>query len=534
MKLKLSPNVRLLLALLIIEFLVLFLISPLLQDGLPQGIDTPFHLFSSWFLTKSLEAGTIPDINPYWYGGQPFLKYYPPLAYYSIHFLTQILGDVTLSYKILTVFFFLLTPLTIYILSREFGLDKKSSLLSTFLFTSSYAYISNISIWGRFTTHLALPFFVLTLYFLLRLQRGGIYNAIYGGICLGVLLLLHQLTAYAFLIILAIYLLAEVVKFFTKRDLKPFKNLAIMTGVGVLISSWWLVPFLMRINDIGFQRTIPGGFSFPMSFFWDQIFNLASINTRVYPFYIGYTTVFLASLGAVHLLVKRRPLIVLFAAFIFLISLGTNLKSFYYLPYYNNLDVARFFLYGVILLSILCGFGFAKILQFTRNKILVFIMVALILLPSVNVALQSRYAIKTWQIDESQTQALQWLRDKGEPGRAYGIGLDCWDSYLLPVYTDRSIIDGWSHESAKNWRDIILLDNMESGSELADMEAYYRILKEYDAKYVLLGDHLGNHYFPKLHFMKYEEYVKLLQADRHFKEVTSFGDNIIFQVVLDE
>jgi len=534
MKLKFSPNLGLLLPLLIIEFFALFLIFPLLRDGLPPGIDTPSHLFSSWFLTKSLEAGTIPDINPYWYTGQPFLKYYPPLAYYSVSFLALILGDVTLSYKVLTVFFFLLTPLTIYLTSREFGLDKKGSLLSTFLFTSSYAYISNISVWGRFTTHLALPFFVLSLYFLLRLRRGGIRNAIYGGICLGVLLLLHQLSSYAFLMILAICLLVEAVRFFLNKGLRPLRNLAIMAGVGVLISSWWFVPFLMHINDIGFQRTIPGGYWFTMSFWGYQIFNLASVNTRVYPFYIGYSTVLLASVGAITLIARRKPLLVLLVVAMFLISLGTNLKSFYYLPYYNNLDVARFFLYGVVLLSILCGFGFTKILKFTRNKILVFIMVALILFSSFSVALRSRDAIETWQIDESLTQSLQWLRDKGEPGRVYGIGLEFWDSYLLPVYADRQIIDGWLHESAKNWRDITLLDNMESGFEPIDMEAYYRILKKYNTQYILLGDHLGDRYFPKYHFARYEEYAKLLQASRHFREVAKFENAIIFEVVQDE
>jgi len=534
MKLKLSPNSRLLFSLLIIELFALFLIFPLLRSGLPPGIDTPSHLFSSWFLTKSLEVGTIPDINPYWYSGQPFLKYYPPLAYYGVSFLALILGDVTLTYKILIVFFFLLTPLTIYITSREFGLDKKCSLLSTFLFASSYAYISNISVMGRFTTHLALPFFVLSLYFLLRLRRGKFSSAIYGGIVLGILLLLHQLTAYAFSIIFSIYALGVVVIFFRNKDLTPLRNLGIMALVSFVISAWWLVPMLFHINDIGFQRTIPGAYWFNMKFFWSQVSNIASVNTRVYPFYIGYPTIFLGSIGMVSLIAKRKLLLVILVAVMFLISLGTNLKSFYYLPYYNNLDVARFFLYGVVFLSILCGFGFAKILKFTRNKILVFIMVALILLPSISVALRSRDAIQTWQIDVNLTQAIQWLRDEGEPGRAYGIGLEFWDSYLLPVYADRQIIDGWLHESAKNWRDIILLDNMESGFELTDVEVYYKILKEYDTKYVLLGNHLGNDYFPQYYFAKYREYVTLLNANSHFREVARFGDNIIFRVVLDE
>jgi uncharacterized membrane protein len=534
MKPKLTPNLKLLVSLSIIELFALYLILPLLRGGLPPGIDTPTHLFTSWFLDKSLDAGHIPDINPYWYSGQPFLKYYPPLAYCVVSFLARILGDVTFSYKLITVLFFLLTPLTIYLVSREFGLGRKYSLLSTFIFASSYTYISNIALFGRFTTHLALPFFMLSLYFLLRLRKGGFRNAIYGGLCFGVLLLSHQLTAYSFGMVFGVFVLVEAVKSFRSKYLKPLRNMGAMALVGFVVSSWWLVPFLIHINDIGFQRNIPGGFDTPLHIFWSQLVDSDNINTGSYPLYIGYAPLFLACLGAISLLSKRKPLLVLLVALLFLASLGTSLRTFHCLPFYNNLDVARFFLCGMALLSILCGFGMAKVSEIGSSRVLIFVLTALIVVLSLVPALRARDAFGTWQVDKDLKESFQWLKQEGHPGRVHAVGLETWDSYLLPVYADRQIIDGWLHESTPHWKGMLLLDNMEFEPGPLDIEAYYGILREYDAKYVLLANRLGDHYFLRNYqSSKYEEYATLLNSSEHFEEVATFGETMIFQV-LDE
>jgi hypothetical protein len=162
------------------------------------------------------------------------------------------------------------------------------------------------------------------------------------------------------------------------------------------------------------------------------------------------------------------------------------------------------------------------------------VVTALIVVVSVVPALHSRDAFETCQVDEDLKGSFQWLKQEGQPGRVYAIGLVTWDSYLLPVYADRPIIDGWLHESTKNWRDMILLDNMELEPGPVDIEAYYGILQKYDAKYVLLANKSGGHHCPQNYqFPKYEEYATLLSASEHFKEVATFGETMIFQV-LDE
>lgn len=96
--------------------------------------------------------------------------------------------------------------------------------------------------------------------------------------------------------------------------------------------------------------------------------------------------------------------------------------------------------------------------------------------------------------------------------------------------TDK-IVDGWLHESAPNWRDITQLDDMEWGFRPADMGIYHSVLKKYDGKYVILGNQLGSNYMPEYHFGLYEEYARLLRGSNHFRQVASFGDVIIFEVL---
>jgi hypothetical protein len=148
--------------------------------------------------------------------------------------------------------------------------------------------------------------------------------------------------------------------------------------------------------------------------------------------------------------------------------------------------------------------------------------------------LHARDAFGTWQVDKDLRESFQWLKQEGQPGRVHAVGLETWDSYLLPVYADRQIIDGWLHESTPHWKGMLLLDNMEFEPGPLDIEAYYGILREYDAKYVLLANRLGDHYFlQNYQFSKYEEYATLLNSSEHFEEVATFGETMIFQV-LDE
>ncbi len=182
-----------------------------------------------------------------------------------------------MSYKLITVLFFLLAPLTIYLVCREFGLGRKYSLLSTFIFASSYTYINNMTVFGTSPRILPSLFHVVYILSAQAATEAGFRNAIYGGLCFGVLLLLHQLTAYAFIMVFGVVVFVEAVKSFRSRDLKPLRSMGAMALIGFVISSWWLVPFLIHINDVGFQRNTPGLASTPLMWSsWSQLVDSAA------------------------------------------------------------------------------------------------------------------------------------------------------------------------------------------------------------------------------------------------------------------
>src|SRR4030042_2887127 len=71
------------------------------QDGIPTGIDSTSHLFKILFAYKTISVyGYFPSWCSDWYGGTPFLLFYPPLAY-AITVLTSFpLRDPLLAYQV--------------------------------------------------------------------------------------------------------------------------------------------------------------------------------------------------------------------------------------------------------------------------------------------------------------------------------------------------------------------------------------------------------------------------------------------------
>ncbi|KON26462.1 hypothetical protein AC481_07130, partial [miscellaneous Crenarchaeota group archaeon SMTZ-80] len=104
--------------LLLVFFINLIIISPRFIDGLPLGIDSTSHLCKILFMYKSFyNFGHIPNWNPDWYCGTPFLLLYPPLSYFMVFFLSLITQNPILSYKIIDAFFYLIASFSLYFLA---------------------------------------------------------------------------------------------------------------------------------------------------------------------------------------------------------------------------------------------------------------------------------------------------------------------------------------------------------------------------------------------------------------------------------
>jgi len=480
-----------------IVYVVLFLFSllvfsPMLEVGIPPGVDTPAHLHKIWFLEKYFEEHhKFPTWDNYWYGGFTVFKHYPPISYYA-GFIMSFFIDYIIGYKLLLFLSYIISALILYHLALKIGLEENYSFLSGFFLLASYPIISNFGIWGRFPTAIALPFMLLTLLFLEYYKEFKQKRFIwYAGLCFGLLLLTHHLTAYATAMVIGIYWITHLYY----SDINKFKftrNIIYIVAIGFIISSWYMVPFILDINETGFERDVDGGWFFLKEYFFKDIFNRNTINDYVYPSYIGGSQIFLGLMGVFYLIRKSRENVYIWWSFLAMFGISMGLTNFFfkYIPFHSQIDSARFYVYMAPFLCILASYGVKQIVNFKffqKNETAKYVLIALILIVTSSVAISSMKQLNSWQPTEDLTAAFQWISEKGKDGRIYGVGFGHWESYLFPTYNNREIVNGWYHEGTKHWKIIKELESM-SWFNRINPSRMYEILKQFNGRYVVIYD----------------------------------------------
>ena len=216
---------------------------PRFAPGIPMSVDTTSHLYKILFLQTWWKLGVNPFWSADWYAGSPALLLYPPLGYYITAGLAMLGLDPVLSYKLVDALFYLLAPMTIYFLSREFGFGKGESALGALIFSLLPEVIENYLFFDRFPTVLAIPIFcifVVTFHRALTAQNSK-FNLLLSTLVMSALLLTHHLSA---LIAGIVALLMVLVLSVAEGVLKPLLKLLVV-GAGTLgITAFWLIPFL--------------------------------------------------------------------------------------------------------------------------------------------------------------------------------------------------------------------------------------------------------------------------------------------------
>ena len=170
---------------------------PIFGPGYPAGVDTATFLHLSW-VTKLAASGQLADpfLDPYWYGGFPYLAAYPPLGYGLvgvISFVTTL--DLVNVYEAMLVLAYGGLAVAIYWLATEMGLRRWTAVLVALLTALAYPVLSSLFLWGWFTSVLAMPFGLVSILLLERALRTGRWSlAGWGGGCMAVSILIHHMT----------------------------------------------------------------------------------------------------------------------------------------------------------------------------------------------------------------------------------------------------------------------------------------------------------------------------------------------------
>lgn len=230
-------------------FVLTWLLSPLLVNRITPGWDTTPHFYLFTKMVEFLKMGRISGYDSLWFGGFPMFKFYGPLPYIFMsvpYFLTAGKIELPLAFNLFLFILPFLFLASVWYTARVW-FDKIGGYIAMIFGTfflcavQDKAYMG-VGVESVISTGLFAGFFamIIMIFFLgiieKQRRKPKIAYFIWGALLLAMLILTHAMTLLFTLLLLAV---------FTLLNWKKFWKSALIMGFGALIlSSFWLIPFL--------------------------------------------------------------------------------------------------------------------------------------------------------------------------------------------------------------------------------------------------------------------------------------------------
>ncbi|MBR9704778.1 hypothetical protein GOV12_05175 [Candidatus Pacearchaeota archaeon] len=360
-KIILKDYIKIIISFIILGYIVISLYYGPIVSEKPLGLDSIGHLSR----VKYVQTYPFSQWKTMWYGGMPLLESYSPLFFY----LLSMFSNIFLWNNILLFGSLFLTSFGIFLLVFY----KTKKLFASLISGISYLTVLAISYFYIATGNIPFAFSLFTIPFSLYFFEKTLKNKKNYFIFILFLLLsilLHILTGYIviFLILIRIILLS----IFNKYSFgKFFKLFVIFILPGILLSCFWLIPFLMKSSD---YISGGGGYSPTMN---DIFGNTDFLIWGVSPGQIGIIMyIFIILLLLIYFYYKNKYMrYILFSSVVFLLLTMGILGSHYPV----GVSPVRFILPFSILLSIFIGVSLGSI-KLNKYIKIIFIGVIFILI----------------------------------------------------------------------------------------------------------------------------------------------------------
>ena len=287
----------------------------LLNEAVNQG-----YLYSRW--VDKLTFGF----------GDPLFNFYPPLVYYLALIFYRLGFSLIWSIKLVFIFGFILSTLSIFFLARKF-FSKPVAFLASCLYNYLFYHAVNAYVRGAladFFTMAIIPFLFLTIINLY--QKPNLKNSLFFGLAFSFLILTHQLIAFSTFFFL--FFLFLFYWFLSKKKFLFLKYFLIGFIFGLSLSSFYWLPmffekqFTFLDKGLGDYRD---HFIYPYQFWyspWGFGASIKGIEDGM-SFQIGKVPIFLIGLSfiffVIYLFKVRKKdffLILNFIIFLFLMIFG--------------------------------------------------------------------------------------------------------------------------------------------------------------------------------------------------------------------
>ncbi|MFX1519443.1 MAG: DUF6541 family protein [Promethearchaeota archaeon] len=234
--------------LIIVIIINVLLALPRLYGGIPSGIDSNSHLFKCLYIYEFTKAfGYFPSWSDAWYGGYPISLFYPPLSYHVAVFVMHFGVPPLLAYKLIEIIFYaLVTPLSIYMLTRGLKFKRESGLLAALLFSGIPETLMNLMRMDRYPNIIALPLVCLFLGIFFRMK--GTKYFVLSYILLSSIFLTHHLTALYISLLFPFYILYQKL-----NGVKISKSFLVSLSVlfcAFILAAFWTFPFVLNLNQL--------------------------------------------------------------------------------------------------------------------------------------------------------------------------------------------------------------------------------------------------------------------------------------------
>jgi len=310
-----------------------------------------------------------------WYGGF-YVNTYPPMAHQVLALFSILIGDLELSYQLLTLLLLLLLPVGMYSFSKIFIGENNAKFVPIIaIFLPSI--LTTIYIFGQFTSLFSLVFLLLSTYFFERYTSStGNRLTRYVYFLLTLLSLSISITSHQFTSVFftPIFLITILLKYILDKNIELAKKLIIIALFAYIISLIVLLPYIM----VTLSNALSGQTMKPIPHGSRDIF--ANLRTFVSFFALMYGPLVLwIPLSLVYIVKSRRgDLVVLtaIALLLFVLGLGgtTPLPSILFGKYWELLTYDRFSLWATVMFVPLIAFSVS------RRIVLFNILVVLLLL----------------------------------------------------------------------------------------------------------------------------------------------------------
>jgi uncharacterized membrane protein len=517
-----SSKIRELLFIFSVFLLSLLVLRGFLSPGYPPswGGDAYGHLFKIWKLMK----GYSPWIED-WYGGYPFLRFYPPLSYFVGAFFGRLASSAILGYKLTVLLSVLIGAISVRVLLWELGFSSFPSYLGGITYAFSVYHLRVLAPEGNFPRFVALnvaPFFLLALLYVTR--RNWKFSLL-SGLFLAVVGLTHH-TLFVSFGLLALFMLPYI-RITRRKNTREITINALTAGaVAFAVSGFWVLPFFLERNNAHFlnENSIEYLFKSQSVKLTDFLFHTSS-----WSFYQGIA--FYAGIAGIIFLLMRKyekAERALGAGLLgasltaLLLSLGyygptpflNRLPLLNLIPPYRWLDsLSLVSAIGVgALLEVLWGFIQKNIEEETMRKSLMACFLLLLVLLSLSDVRLQFGSLKAENFPGDYLAVLNYVENDSSVGwRFYQPGLWITQGSRVswaPALSNKPTLDGWYRQGDPAYSQHSYLNYaIEKDPGFAE-----KALRAYSVKYVIVDEH----------YRGYGDIVKNLKS-LGFKEVYSSG-----------